>query len=159
MKYILSRHTHTHIDQFNHTTTTTRAMIQNQIKRSIGKLTPLRTSSYLRTNSRTYSTEPQPSKENETTHFGFKQLIKKKKKKLVGGVFSSVASNYDIMNDVMSMGVHRLWKHHFINRLDAGMRPGSNQPLEFLDVAGGTGDIAFGLLEHAEKNLVIMLVK
>lgn len=55
------------------------------------------------------------------------------------------------MNDVMSMGVHRLWKHHFIQRLDAGMRPGSTQPLEFLDVAGGTGDIAFGLLDHAEK--------
>ena len=126
-------------------------MIQNQIKRSIGKLTPLRTSSYLRTNSRTYSTEPQPSKEKETTHFGFKTVNKEEKEKLVGGVFSSVASNYDIMNDVMSMGVHRLWKHHFINRLDAGMRPGSNQPLEFLDVAGGTGDIAFGLLEHAEK--------
>lgn len=55
------------------------------------------------------------------------------------------------MNDVMSMGVHRLWKHHFINRLDAGMRPSSSEPLHFLDVAGGTGDIAFGLLEHAEK--------
>lgn len=69
----------------------------------------------------------------------------------MGGVFSSVASNYDLMNDVMSMGVHRLWKHHFINRLDAGMRPSSSEPLQFLDVAGGTGDIAFGLLEHAEK--------
>ena len=44
-----------------------------------------------------------------------------------------MASNYDVMNDVMSMGVHRLWKHHFIQRLDAGMRPGSTQPLEFLD--------------------------
>ncbi|KAK6461793.1 mitochondrial C methyltransferase [Scheffersomyces coipomensis] len=86
-----------------------------------------------------------------TTHFGFKTVNKDDKEKLVGGVFSSVASNYDIMNDAMSMGVHRLWKSHFINRLDAGMRPGSNRPLQFLDVAGGTGDIAFGLLDHAER--------
>lgn len=85
----------------------------------------------------------------ETTHFGFKNVATEEKEKLVGGVFSSVASNYDVMNDVMSMGIHRLWKNHFINRLDAGMRPGANGPLEFLDVAGGTGDIAFGLLDHA----------
>ncbi|CAH6723046.1 2-methoxy-6-polyprenyl-1,4-benzoquinol methylase, mitochondrial [[Candida] jaroonii] len=87
----------------------------------------------------------------QTTHFGYKTVNKEEKEKLVGDVFSSVASNYDIMNDVMSMGVHRLWKNHFINRLDCGMRPGSNKPLDFLDVAGGTGDIAFGLLDHAEK--------
>lgn len=84
-----------------------------------------------------------------TTHFGFKNVNTQDKEKLVGGVFSSVASSYDVMNDVMSLGIHRLWKNHFINRLDAGMRPGSNGPLEFLDVAGGTGDIAFGLLDHA----------
>ncbi|ODV79772.1 mitochondrial C methyltransferase [Suhomyces tanzawaensis NRRL Y-17324] len=89
--------------------------------------------------------------DDETTHFGYKTIKREDKEKMVGGVFSSVASNYDLMNDVMSMGVHRLWKNHFINRLDAGMRPGSNRPLDFLDVAGGTGDIAFGLLEHAEK--------
>ncbi|RLV95728.1 2-methoxy-6-polyprenyl-14-benzoquinol methylase mitochondrial [Spathaspora sp. JA1] len=94
---------------------------------------------------RTLATKP------ETTHFGFKTVDKQDKEKLVGGVFSSVASNYDIMNDAMSMGVHRLWKSHFIDRLDAGMRPGSSRPLDFLDVAGGTGDIAFGLLDHAEK--------
>lgn len=88
---------------------------------------------------------------DETTHFGFKTVNTEDKEKLVKGVFSSVASNYDVMNDAMSMGVHRLWKDHFINRLDAGMRPGSNRPLDFLDVAGGTGDIAFGLLEHAEQ--------
>ncbi|RCK55399.1 2-methoxy-6-polyprenyl-1,4-benzoquinol methylase, mitochondrial [Candida viswanathii] len=135
-------------------------MLQSQLKTSIGKLAPLRSSAYLRT----YSTEPTtpppppppkakptPPTPSETTHFGFKTVNKDDKEKLVGGVFSSVASNYDLMNDVMSMGVHRLWKHHFIERLDAGMRPGSTQPLEFLDVAGGTGDIAFGLLEHAEK--------
>ena len=88
---------------------------------------------------------------SDKTHFGFKDVKVEDKEKLVRGVFSSVASSYDVMNDAMSMGVHRLWKHQFINRLDAGMRPGSSTPLEFLDVAGGTGDIAFGLLDHAEQ--------
>lgn len=86
----------------------------------------------------------------DTTHFGFKTVNAEDKEKLVRGVFSSVASKYDVMNDAMSFGVHRLWKHHFINRLDAGMRPGASKPLAFLDVAGGTGDIAFGLLDHAQ---------
>ncbi|GMM38129.1 2-hexaprenyl-6-methoxy-1,4-benzoquinone methyltransferase [Saccharomycopsis crataegensis] len=84
----------------------------------------------------------------QTTHFGFKQVPVDSKEHLVGNVFSSVASNYDIMNDVMSLGVHRLWKDHFIKKLDVGARPGG-EPLEFLDVAGGTGDIAFGLLDNA----------
>lgn len=101
----------------------------------------------LLTRFRPYST----SNDDNTTHFGFKTVDKTQKEKLVGDVFSSVASNYDVMNDAMSMGVHRLWKAHFINRLDAGMRPGASRPLDFLDVAGGTGDIAFGLLDHAEK--------
>lgn len=83
------------------------------------------------------------------THFGYKTVPSEEKEKLVRGVFSSVASNYDVMNDVMSMGVHRLWKQHLISKLDAGMRPNSKEPLAFLDVAGGTGDIAFGLLDHA----------
>lgn len=91
------------------------------------------------------------SKKDDTTHFGFKTVNTTEKENLVRGVFSSVASNYDVMNDAMSFGVHRLWKHHFINRLDAGMRPGLSRPLDFLDVAGGTGDIAFGLLDHAES--------
>lgn len=98
--------------------------------------------------SRNYSKIPDPK---ETTHFGFKTVDKEVKEDLVRGVFSSVALSYDVMNDAMSMGVHRLWKSHFINRLDAGMRPGSDRPLDFLDVAGGTGDIAFGLLDHAES--------
>lgn len=92
-----------------------------------------------------------PPTGSDTTHFGFQTVNKDEKENLVRGVFSSVASNYDMMNDAMSLGVHRLWKSHFINRLDAGMRPGSSRPLDFLDVAGGTGDIAFGLLDHAEK--------
>ena len=87
----------------------------------------------------------------ETTHFGYQTVNKSEKEKLVGGVFSSVARSYDVMNDVMLLGVHRFWKHHFINRLDAGMRPGASRPLDFLDVAGGTGDIAFGLIDHAAE--------
>ncbi|ODV63199.1 2-hexaprenyl-6-methoxy-1,4-benzoquinone methyltransferase [Ascoidea rubescens DSM 1968] len=98
---------------------------------------------------------PNPNKNSSdhdpTTHFGFKTVLQDEKEKLVHNVFSSVASSYDVMNDAMSFGIHRLWKDHFIKRLDAGMRPGG-QPLQFLDVAGGTGDIAFGLLDHAAKN-------
>jgi 2-methoxy-6-polyprenyl-1,4-benzoquinol methylase len=93
------------------------------------------------------------NKHNQTvddfTHFGYKTVPKGEKEKLVHDVFSSVASNYDVMNDVMSMGIHRLWKKHLIEKLDCGMRPNSGEPLAFLDVAGGTGDIAFGLLDHA----------
>ncbi|BAO38203.1 ubiquinone biosynthesis methyltransferase COQ5 [Kluyveromyces marxianus] len=89
--------------------------------------------------------------ENSTTHFGSKTVLKEEKEKLVGNVFSSVASKYDVMNDIMSLGIHRLWKDHFINKLDAGKRPNSTEPLHFIDVAGGSGDIAFGLLDHAEQ--------
>lgn len=52
------------------------------------------------------------------------------------------------MNDVMSMGIHRLWKDHFVRSLNPGRRPGG-QPMNILDVAGGTGDIAFRMLDHA----------
>lgn len=87
--------------------------------------------------------------QQQFTHFGYKTVPKTEKEKLVRDVFSSVASNYDVMNDVMSMGIHRLWKKHLIEKLDAGKRQNSSEPLAFLDVAGGTGDIAFGLLDHA----------
>lgn len=96
-----------------------------------------------------YSTNVEDKSTSSTTHFGSKTVLASEKEKLVGQVFSSVASKYDIMNDVMSMGVHRLWKDEFIRRLDAGARPGS-RPLDFIDVAGGSGDIAFGLLDHAK---------
>lgn len=54
------------------------------------------------------------------------------------------------MNDVMSMGVHRLWKDYFVRSLNPGRKPGG-QPMKILDVAGGTGDIAFRMLDHATK--------
>lgn len=89
--------------------------------------------------------------EAQFTHFGSKTVPMNEKEKMVGNVFSSVASKYDVMNDVMSLGIHRCWKDHFINKLDAGKRPNSTEPLSFIDVAGGSGDIAFGLLDHAEQ--------
>jgi demethylmenaquinone methyltransferase/2-methoxy-6-polyprenyl-1,4-benzoquinol methylase len=74
--------------------------------------------------------------ETGTTHFGYKTVAKEDKVDMVGEVFSSVASKYDIMNDFMSMGVHRLWKRHFV--LTSGIEKGD----QVLDLAGGTGDIA-----------------
>lgn len=65
----------------------------------------------------------------------------------VKGVFSSVASKYDLMNDAMSMGVHRLWKDEFVSRLN----PGANGPINVLDVAGGSGDISMRILDHARE--------
>lgn len=88
--------------------------------------------------------------DTENTHFGFRTVKSEEKEELVRDVFSNVASNYDYMNDAMSMGVHRLWKDHFVTKLDPGKRPGG-EPLSFLDVAGGTGDIAFRILDHAAK--------
>jgi 2-methoxy-6-polyprenyl-1,4-benzoquinol methylase len=66
----------------------------------------------------------------------------------VGDVFSSVARKYDTMNDIISLYTHRLWKDYFVRTLNPG-NPNSN--MQILDVAGGTGDIAFRLLEHATK--------
>lgn len=71
-----------------------------------------------------------------TTHFGFRNVAVEDKERLVRGVFDSVATKYDLMNDLMSLGVHRLWKRHFI--AISNIQPGQR----VLDLAGGTGDIA-----------------
>jgi demethylmenaquinone methyltransferase/2-methoxy-6-polyprenyl-1,4-benzoquinol methylase len=71
-----------------------------------------------------------------TTHFGYRDVPVGEKHKLVGEVFSSVARSYDLMNDLMSLGVHRLWKRYFVGT--SGVRRGDR----VLDLAGGTGDIA-----------------
>jgi demethylmenaquinone methyltransferase / 2-methoxy-6-polyprenyl-1,4-benzoquinol methylase len=71
-----------------------------------------------------------------TTHFGFRDVRVEDKQKLVGEVFSSVARKYDLMNDLMSLGIHRAWKRYFV--ATAQVRPGDR----VLDLAGGTGDIA-----------------
>lgn len=91
------------------------------------------------------------SNSNSTTHFGYRTVPTEEKEKLVGNVFSSVATSYDVMNDLMSLSLHRLWKAHLINKLDPGMRPNSVEPLKFIDMAGGSADIALGILDHAER--------
>ena len=74
--------------------------------------------------------------DKSTTHFGYRDVAVTEKQSLVGEVFTSVASRYDVMNDLMSLGLHRLWKRHFV--ATAGLRPGDR----VLDLAGGTGDIS-----------------
>lgn len=80
---------------------------------------------------------------DNTTHFGFETVREDEKAGRVQGVFTSVASKYDIMNDVMSVGIHRIWKEAMMDWL----APRSGQKL--LDVAGGTGDISFKFLGRA----------
>ena len=80
---------------------------------------------------------------DNTTHFGFETVREADKVDRVQGVFNSVASKYDVMNDVMSMGIHRIWKDAMMDWL--APRPGQR----LLDVAGGTGDISFRFLKRA----------
>ncbi len=84
-----------------------------------------------------------------TTHFGFREVPEDHKASLVRDVFDSVAGRYDLMNDLMSMGVHRLWKDQFVNMLRP--RPG----MKLLDVGGGTGDIAFRFLERGGGHVTV----
>ena len=81
--------------------------------------------------------------DDKTTHFGFADIPEDEKAGRVQGVFNSVASKYDVMNDVMSVGIHRVWKDAMMDWL----APRRGQRL--LDVAGGTGDIAFRFLKRA----------
>ncbi len=81
--------------------------------------------------------------QDKTTHFGFQTVEEDQKAGLVQGVFTRVASRYDIMNDLMSMGIHRLWKDAMMDWL------APRAPQRLLDVAGGTGDIAFRFLARA----------
>lgn len=91
------------------------------------------------------NTEETSKDQTETTHFGFQTVERESKQGLVRNVFDNVARKYDLMNDVMSAGLHRLWKDEMIRAL----RPAPGMKL--LDVAGGTGDIAFRFLEAARK--------
>ncbi len=81
--------------------------------------------------------------DGRTTHFGFQEVPEADKAGMVHGVFSRVASRYDVMNDLMSGGLHRVWKDAMMDWL--APRPGQR----LLDVAGGTGDIAFRFLRRA----------
>ncbi|KAF7917210.1 uncharacterized protein EAE98_010315 [Botrytis deweyae] len=97
------------------------------------------------------------SDNGRTTHFGFQTVPEAEKEARVAGVFSNVAASYDTMNDFMSLGIHRLWKDHFVRSINPGFTPptsststsSSPQGWKMLDIAGGTGDIAFRLLDHA----------
>jgi len=88
---------------------------------------------------------------SDRTDFGFEEVAKTEKAKRVGSVFASVAGKYDVMNDLMSFGVHRLWKHFTLSL--TGLRPGQ----QALDVAGGTGDLALGMLRQVGKEGRVVL--
>ena len=83
---------------------------------------------------------------DQTTHFGFRDVELGDKQGLVNEVFHSVARRYDLMNDLMSGGLHRLWKEAMITALNP---PRDDTPFALLDVAGGTGDISFRAAEAA----------
>lgn len=89
--------------------------------------------------------------DDKTTHFGYRNVDSTEKAGLVAGVFHSVAGKYDLMNDLMSGGVHRLWKRFTIEL--SGVRPGNR----VLDIAGGTGDLAakFSRLVGPEGQVVL----
>lgn len=80
----------------------------------------------------------------------------------MGGVFSNVAEQYDVMNDAMSLGVHRVWKNYFIEQIgpikrrrllnDKNQFTEESEPLKVLDVAGGTGDISFKILQKSKDD-------
>ena len=78
---------------------------------------------------------------SDTVSFGYEEVSREEKTARVGGVFANVASRYDLMNDAMSGGMHRLWKDRFVRRV----APQSHE--QILDMAGGTGDIAFRLVK------------
>lgn len=83
------------------------------------------------------------------TPFGFKDVLREEKDALVAEVFDNVAPKYDLMNDLMSLGLHRLWKSRLIEKV----RP--NPILKVLDVGGGTGDLSFKFLEMGGKEVVV----
>ena len=87
---------------------------------------------------------------SETTHFGYQTVPEAEKAGMVHGVFTRVASKYDVMNDLMSGGVHRLWKDAMMDWL--APRPGQR----LLDVAGGTGDVAFRFLKRGGGAAVVL---
>ncbi|WP_448212411.1 bifunctional demethylmenaquinone methyltransferase/2-methoxy-6-polyprenyl-1,4-benzoquinol methylase UbiE [Colwellia sp. MEBiC06753] len=88
---------------------------------------------------------------DDKTHFGYQTVDKNAKESLVAGVFHSVAQQYDIMNDLMSFGIHRLWKRFTIDA--SGVRPGN----KVLDLAGGTGDLTAKFSQLVGKDGQVVL--
>lgn len=95
-----------------------------------------------------------PSNGDTSNTFGFRSVPEAERQGLVNQVFSSVASRYDLMNDLMSGGLHRLWKADFVSMIGA---PRRDAPFRLLDVAGGTGDIAIRYAEASGPNATAML--
>lgn len=97
--------------------------------------------------------EPRPvsADPSATTHFGYREVPVAEKRKLVGEVFSSVAGKYDLMNDLMSLGIHRAWKRHFV--ATAPVAAGDR----VLDLAGGTGDVAALLKRRVGETGTVVL--
>jgi demethylmenaquinone methyltransferase/2-methoxy-6-polyprenyl-1,4-benzoquinol methylase len=94
---------------------------------------------------------PANKPETSTTDFGYQQVPVAEKQARVRAVFESVASNYDLMNDLMSAGTHRLWKRFTLSQ--TGLRPGQRA----LDVAGGTGDLSAGMCKQVgDQGLVVL---
>jgi demethylmenaquinone methyltransferase / 2-methoxy-6-polyprenyl-1,4-benzoquinol methylase len=85
---------------------------------------------------------PEPHADDATTHFGYREVPLAAKQTLVDDVFHSVANRYDLMNDVMSGGLHRAWK----DALVTAVSPPKSRDFSLLDLAGGTGDVAFRVL-------------
>ena len=86
-----------------------------------------------------------------TTDFGYQEVAAEDKQGLVSGVFDSVASRYDLMNDVLSFGIHRVWKRYTLEL--CGLRPGHR----LLDIAGGTGDLAIKAAERVGDDGQVIL--
>ena len=91
------------------------------------------------------------SSDTKTTHFGYQQVATEEKQQRVAGVFHSVAAKYDVMNDLMSGGIHRIWKRFTIEM--SGVRPGDR----VLDIAGGTGDLAAKFSRLVGSNGLVVL--
>jgi len=123
------------------------------------KILPLRKNSTVFSNTifHKFSTE-NTKQETDYTSFGFKTVKKEDRQSLVNTVFANVASKYDVMNDAMSLGIHRVWKNEFINSLGS-LKPNviydsqgnsHQEKLKVIDVAGGTGDISFRIWNKAK---------
>ncbi|MBR0657343.1 class I SAM-dependent methyltransferase [Plastoroseomonas arctica] len=87
--------------------------------------------------------------DSPTTDFGYRDVPRAEKANLVRDVFASAAPKYDVMNDVMSLGIHRIWKRIFVNAIGASPRE------TLLDLAGGTGDIAFLALQRGAGRVIL----
>ena len=90
----------------------------------------------------------------EESNFGFKKYNKKEHSSKVKDVFNKVANRYDLMNDLMSLGMQRLWKKEFIEYIN----PKKNENLNFVDLAGGTGDIGRRILLKFKKNISVNII-